>query len=212
MRRTPKKWGVAKWTPFEETMVQTSLTTFPSSAEIASELLEVILINSAWNYPYLLSLDPVVGAIAAGNAVVLKPSEIAPATSALLAKLLGEYMDSSSIRVVEGAVAETTALLEQKWDKIFYTGNGRVGQIVMAAAAAAAAKRLTPVVLEPGGKAPVVVDSGRQFTKTQVILFPPPHLPYCHQPKIAVAFRRHLSSRSHTASLHCAVARHLRVP
>ena len=71
---------------------------------------------------YLLSLDPVVGAIAAGNAVVLKPSEIAPATSALLAKLLGEYIDSSSIRVVEGAVAETTALLEQKWDKIFYTG------------------------------------------------------------------------------------------
>ncbi|KAI6690927.1 hypothetical protein NL676_027755 [Syzygium grande] len=136
--------------------VKTSLTTFPSSAEIVSEPLGVVLIISAWNYPYLLSLDPVVGAIAAGNAVVLKPSEIASATSALLAKLLGEYMDSSSIRVVEGAVAETTALLEQKWDKIFYTGNGRVGQIVMAAAA----KHLTPVVLELGGKAPVVVDSG----------------------------------------------------
>lgn len=136
--------------------VKTSLTTFPSSAEIVSEPLGVVLIISAWNYPYLLSLDPVVGAIAAGNAVVLKPSEIAPATSALLAKLLGEYMDSSSIRVVEGAVPETTALLEQKWDKIFYTGNGRVGQIVMAAAA----KHLTPVVLELGGKSPVVVDSG----------------------------------------------------
>ncbi|KAK3427620.1 hypothetical protein EUGRSUZ_F03800 [Eucalyptus grandis] len=136
--------------------VKTSLTTFPSSAEIVSEPLGVVLIISAWNYPYLLSLDPVVGAIAAGNAVVLKPSEIAPATSALLAKLLGEYMDSSSIRVVEGAVPETTALLEQKWDKIFYTGNGRVGRIVMAAAA----KHLTPVVLELGGKSPVVVDSG----------------------------------------------------
>ena len=70
----------------------------------------------------VLSLDPVVGAIAAGNAVVLKPSEIAPASSSLLAKLLGEYLDNSSIRVVEGAVDETTALLQQKWDKIFYTG------------------------------------------------------------------------------------------
>lgn len=70
----------------------------------------------------MLSLDPVVGAIAAGNAVVLKPSELAPASSSLLAKLLGEYMDSSSVRVVEGGVAETTALLEQKWDKICYTG------------------------------------------------------------------------------------------
>lgn len=70
----------------------------------------------------MLSIDPVIGAIAAGNAVVLKPSEIAPATSTLLSKLLEEYLDNSSIRVVEGAVAETTALLEQKWDKIFYTG------------------------------------------------------------------------------------------
>ncbi|KAL5776905.1 hypothetical protein ACOSP7_009831 [Xanthoceras sorbifolium] len=136
--------------------VKTSLTTFPSSGEIVSEPLGVVLIISAWNYPFLLSLDPVVGAIAAGNALVLKPSEIAPATSSLLAKLVGEYMDFSSIRVVEGAVTETSALLEQKWDKIFYTGNGRVGRIVMAAAA----KHLTPVLLELGGKSPVVVDSG----------------------------------------------------
>ncbi|TXG53001.1 hypothetical protein EZV62_022170 [Acer yangbiense] len=148
--------------------VKTSLTTFPSSGEIVSEPLGVVLIISAWNYPFcivvtrifnsfpVLSLDPVVGAIAAGNAVVLKPSEIAPASSSLLAKLVGEYMDSSSIRVVEGAVTETSALLEQKWDKIFYTGNGRIGRIVMAAAA----KHLTPVLLELGGKSPVVVDSG----------------------------------------------------
>ncbi|XP_057442683.1 aldehyde dehydrogenase family 3 member H1-like isoform X3 [Lotus japonicus] len=135
--------------------VKTSITTFPSSAEIVSEPLGVVLVISAWNYPFLLSLDPVIGAIAAGNAVVLKPSEISPATSSLLAKLLGEYMDNSSIRVVEGAVDETSALLQQKWDKIFYTGNGRVGRIVMAAAA----KHLTPVVLELGGKSPVVVDS-----------------------------------------------------
>lgn len=70
----------------------------------------------------VLSLDPVIGAIAAGNSVVLKPSEISPATSSILAKFLPEYLDSSAIRVVEGAVAETTALLEQRWDKILYTG------------------------------------------------------------------------------------------
>ncbi|XP_060214438.1 aldehyde dehydrogenase [Lycium barbarum] len=139
--------------------VKASLTTFPSSAEIVPEPLGVVLVISAWNYPFLLSLDPVIGAIAAGNAVVLKPSEVAPATSSLLAKLLGQYMDATAIRVVEGAVPETTALLEQKWDKILYTGNGKVGRIVMAAAA----KHLTPVVLELGGKSPVVVDSNINF-------------------------------------------------
>lgn len=79
--------------------------------------------NRVWSFYFpVLSIDPVIGAIAAGNAVVLKPSEIAPASSSLLSKLLEEYLDNSSIRVVEGAVPETTALLEQKWDKIFYTG------------------------------------------------------------------------------------------
>ncbi|KAM7260424.1 hypothetical protein ACFE04_016165 [Oxalis oulophora] len=136
--------------------VKTSLTTYPSSAQIVSEPLGVVLVISAWNYPILLSLDPVLGAIAAGNAVVLKPSEVSPASSALLAKLVPEYFDNSVIRVVEGAVSETSALLEQKWDKIFYTGNGRIGRIVMAAAA----KHLTPVILELGGKSPVIVDSG----------------------------------------------------
>nr|XP_028949615.1 aldehyde dehydrogenase family 3 member H1-like isoform X1 [Malus domestica] len=143
-----------KWMKPEK--VKTSIAVFPASAEIVSEPLGAILVISAWNYPFLLSLDPVVGAIASGNVVVLKPSELAPATSSLLAKLLGEYMDSSCIRVVEGAVAETSALLEQKWDKICYTGNGRVGRIVMASAA----KHLTPVLLELGGKSPVIVDSG----------------------------------------------------
>lgn len=135
--------------------VKTSVTVFPASAEIVSEPLGVVLVISAWNYPFLLSLDPVIGAIAAGNAVVLKPSEVAPATSSLLANYLGKYLDTSAIKVVEGAVPETSALLAQKWDKILYTGNGRVGRIVMAAAA----KHLTPVVLELGGKSPVVVDS-----------------------------------------------------
>ena len=71
----------------------------------------------------MLSLDPMIGVIAVGNAVVLKPSEIAPATSSLLSKLLGEYVDSSAVKVVKGAIPETSALLEQKWDKIFYTGS-----------------------------------------------------------------------------------------
>ncbi|KAG2711471.1 hypothetical protein I3843_04G072100 [Carya illinoinensis] len=135
--------------------VKTSLTTYPSSAEIVSEPLGVVLVISTWNFPFLLSLDPVIGAISAGNAVVLKPSEIAPATSLLLSNLVQEYLDNSAIRVVEGAVDETTALLAQKWDKILYTGSARVARIVMAAAA----KHLTPVILELGGKCPAIVDS-----------------------------------------------------
>ncbi|KAH6780333.1 aldehyde dehydrogenase 3H1 [Perilla frutescens var. hirtella] len=135
--------------------VKTTLISFPSSAKIVSEPFGVVLVISAWNFPFALSLDPVIGAIAAGNAVVLKPSETAPATSSLLAKLLGKYMDPSAVKVVEGTVPETTALLEQKWDKILYTGGSTVGRIVLTAAA----KHLTPVVLELGGKCPVVLDS-----------------------------------------------------
>ncbi|KAF3334183.1 Aldehyde dehydrogenase family 3 member H1 [Carex littledalei] len=145
--------NLKKWMKPEK--VPASITTFPSSARIVSEPLGVILVISAWNYPFLLSIEPVIGAIVAGNTVVLKPSEIAPATSELFAKFLPEYVDSSCVKVVEGGVPETTALLEQKWDKIFYTGNGKVARIVMAAAA----KHLTPVSLELGGKSPVLVDS-----------------------------------------------------
>ncbi|WOL01522.1 aldehyde dehydrogenase family 3 member H1-like [Canna indica] len=135
--------------------VGTAILTFPSSAKTVPEPLGVVLIISAWNFPFLLSIEPVIGAISAGNAVVLKPSEVAPATSSFFAKFLPDYVDNSCIRVVEGSVPETIALLEQKWDKILYTGNGRIGRAVMAAAS----KHLTPVVLELGGKCPVVVDS-----------------------------------------------------
>ncbi|XP_020203974.1 aldehyde dehydrogenase family 3 member H1 [Cajanus cajan] len=147
--------------------VNTSITTFPSSAEIVPEPLGVVLVISTWNFPFLLSMDPVIGAISAGNAVVLKPSEIAPATSSLLANLIEQYLDSSAIRVVEGAIPETTALLDQKWDKILYTGSARVGRIVMAAAA----KHLTPVILELGGKCPAVVESdvNLQVTARRII-------------------------------------------
>ena len=102
----------------------------------------------------MLALSPVIGALAAGDAVVVKPSELAPATSALLAELLPRHLDARAVAVVEGGAAETTELLEQRFDTIFYTGNGRVGRIVMAAAA----KHLTPVTLELGGKSPVYVD------------------------------------------------------
>lgn len=80
--------------------------------------------------PKVLSVEPIIGAIAAGNAVVLKPSEISPATSSMLAKLLGEYMDVSAVKVIEGGVPETTALLEQRWDKILYTGNTIIAKLI----------------------------------------------------------------------------------
>ncbi|KAL5648499.1 hypothetical protein ACJX0J_039308, partial [Zea mays] len=145
--------NLKKW--MKPRKVPGGLLTFPSAASVAAEPLGVVLVISAWNYPFLLAIDPVVGAFAAGNAVALKPSEVAPATSLLLADLLPRYVDPSCVRVVQGGIAETTALLELQWDKIFYTGNSRVGRIVMSYAA----KHLTPVVLELGGKCPVVVDS-----------------------------------------------------
>ncbi|KAG6435934.1 hypothetical protein SASPL_100815 [Salvia splendens] len=140
--------------------VKTSMTTFPSSAEIVSEPFGVVLVISTWNYPILLSLEPVIAAISAGNAVVLKPSEVASATSSTMSKLLGQYMDVSAVKVVEGGIQETSALLVQKWDKIFYTGNSKVGRVVLAAAA----KHLTPVILELGGKCPAIVDSDINLT------------------------------------------------
>ncbi|XP_047958708.1 aldehyde dehydrogenase-like [Salvia hispanica] len=140
--------------------VKTSMTTFPSSGELVPEPYGVVLVISTWNYPIVLSLEPVIAAISAGNAVVLKPSEVAPATSEAMAKLLGQYMDASAVKVIEGGVQETTALLEQKWDKIFYTGNNKVGRIILAAAAL----HLTPVILELGGKCPVIVDSNINLT------------------------------------------------
>ncbi|MGW1208563.1 aldehyde dehydrogenase family protein [Streptomyces sp. NPDC002499] len=116
--------------------------------------LGVVLVIAPWNYPLQLLLTPVVGALAAGNAVVVKPSELAPATSAALARLIPEYLDTDAVAVVEGAIPETTALLAERFDHIFYTGNGAVGRVVMRAAA----EHLTPVTLELGGKSPAFVD------------------------------------------------------
>lgn len=118
--------------------------------------LGVVLVIAPWNYPAQLLLAPVVGALASGNAVVAKPSELAPATSAALARLLPAYLDTDAVAVVEGGVPETTALLAERFDHIFYTGNGTVGRVVMRAAA----EHLTPVTLELGGKSPAFVDRG----------------------------------------------------
>ncbi|WP_030267242.1 aldehyde dehydrogenase family protein [Streptomyces sp. NRRL B-24484] len=133
-----------------------------STAHFRYDPLGVVLVMAPWNYPVQLLLVPVAGALAAGNAVVAKPSEVAPACSALLARLIPHYLDADAVAVVEGGVPETTALLAQRFDHVFYTGNGAVGRIVMRAAA----EHLTPVTLELGGKSPVFVDRGTNLAAT----------------------------------------------
>ena len=141
--------NLKKWTRPE----RIGLLPVMGRARVIREPLGVVLIISPWNYPIGLLLSPLAGAIAAGNAVVLKPSEVTPHVSAALAKRIPEYMDPDAITLVEGGVEETTTLLEQRFDHIFYTGNGRVARVVMEAAA----KHLTPVTLELGGKSPCIV-------------------------------------------------------
>src|SRR6266404_6064230 len=127
----------------------------PSHAEVRFDPLGVGLIIGTWNYPLMLTLSPLVAAISAGNCAVIKPSEVSPATAEAVARFLPEYLDQGSFSVVLGAVPETTALLEQPWDHIFFTGGTAVAKVVMTAAA----KNLTPVVLELGGKSPTIVHS-----------------------------------------------------
>ena len=114
----------------------------------------VVLVIGPFNYPLSLSLGPALGALAAGNCVIIKPSELTPATSAVLASLASKYFDPTVLRVVQGGVSESTALLKEPYGLIFFTGSERVGKIV----GKAAAETLTPTVLELGGKAPVIVD------------------------------------------------------
>jgi aldehyde dehydrogenase (NAD+) len=129
------------------------ITVQPAKGRIIPEPLGVTLVIAPWNYPIQLLLAPMAAALAAGNCVVAKPSELAPACSAVLARLLPKYLDDEAVVVVEGAVAETTALLEERFDHILFTGSTNVGRIVMTAAA----KHLTPVTLELGGKSPTIV-------------------------------------------------------
>jgi len=135
--------------------VSTSIDQFPASAWIQPEPLGVALIIGPWNYPFQLMISPLVGAIAAGNCAVLKPSEHAAHTSAVVTKLIQSTFEPSYIAIVEGDAEVSKQLLEEKYDHIFFTGGTAIGRIIMAAAA----KHLTPVTLELGGKSPCIVDA-----------------------------------------------------
>lgn len=136
------------------TRVPVPAVVLPASAWVRPEPLGTVLIIAPWNYPLMLALSPLIGALAAGNAAIVKPSELAPATSKAIAMYLTEYLDMRAVRVIEGGVDETTELLKLRFDHIFYTGSGRVGRIV----ARAAAEHLTPITLELGGKSPLYID------------------------------------------------------
>jgi aldehyde dehydrogenase (NAD+) len=135
--------------------VSTPLVAFPASSYMLPEPLGTICIIGAWNYPFQLVMGPFTAAIAAGNCAVLKPSELSIHTSNLIAELLPKYLDAKAFQVIEGEVAETTELLKQPFEHIFYTGGEGVGKVVMRAAA----EQLTPVTLEMGGKSPCIVDN-----------------------------------------------------
>jgi acyl-CoA reductase-like NAD-dependent aldehyde dehydrogenase len=134
--------------------VRAGIEQFPASAKIYPEPLGVVLIISPWNYPFQLMISPLTGAIAAGNCAVLKPSELAAHTSRAIADIIQKTFDPAYIAVVEGGVETSQQLLEEKFDRIFFTGGTAIGKIVMQAAA----KHLTPVTLELGGKSPCIVD------------------------------------------------------
>lgn len=136
--------------------VKTPLVHQPAQSEVIYEPRGVTLIIAPWNYPFQLLIDPLIGAIAAGNCALLKPSELTPHTSAVMARLIQETFDSAYISVMEGGIDVNQDLLDQPFDLIFFTGSTRVGKIVMEKAA----KHLTPVILELGGKSPCIVDRG----------------------------------------------------
>jgi aldehyde dehydrogenase (NAD+) len=127
----------------------------PSDAYVRFDPLGVGLIIGTWNYPVMLTLSPLIAAISGGNAAVIKPSDVGAATADVIARFLPEYLDRDAFSVILGGVPETTALLQQQWDHIFFTGGATVGKVVMTAAAA----HVTPVVLELGGKSPTIVHS-----------------------------------------------------
>ena len=141
--------------------VKTPLIQFPASARIYPEPLGIVLIIGPWNYPFSLMISPLIGAIAAGNCAILKPSEIAPHTSRVLAEIVEATFEPEYIAVVEGGVETSGQLLAEKFDHIFFTGGTRVGKIIMEAAA----KHLTPVTLELGGKSPCIVDRDLNLTE-----------------------------------------------
>jgi aldehyde dehydrogenase (NAD+) len=145
------KKNLKSW--MKDKKVKTPLIHFPAKSFIRPEAFGCVLIISPWNYPFQLLFSPLIGAIAAGNRAVIKPSELSTSTSKLTARIISEAFDPSVVACVEGAVEETTRLLDNKFDYIFYTGNGVVARIIMEKAA----KNLTPLTLELGGKSPCFV-------------------------------------------------------
>ena len=142
--------------------VPTPLAQFPARSFIIPEPYGNVLVISPWNYPLLLSLAPVISAVAAGNTVILKPSAYSPATSAVIADIVRKVFPEEYVAVVEGGRDVNSDLLEQKFDYIFFTGSKTVGRLVMGKAA----EHLTPVTLELGGKSPVIVD--RRLTAAEM--------------------------------------------
>lgn len=141
---------------------RTALTHFGSKGKVVPEPYGVTLIIAPWNYPFQLAIAPLVGALAAGNTVVLKPSELTPNVSKVLTRMLGELFPEELVSVVEGGAQESTALLKEPFDYIFFTGSVGVGKVVMEAAA----KKLTPLTLELGGKSPCIVHKDAKLDVT----------------------------------------------
>ncbi len=131
-----------------------SILNFPSTDSIYSEPYGKVLIIAPWNYPFQLALCPLISAVAAGNQVVLKPSELTPNTAKIIAEIVAKVFESDHVKVVEGGIEVSQKLLAQRWDYIFFTGSPNVGKII----AKAAAENLTPVTLELGGKNPCIID------------------------------------------------------
>lgn len=143
--------NLKKW--MKPQKVKSPISTFPAKSYIQYDPKGIVLIIGPWNYPFQLLMAPLVGALAAGNRCILKPSELALNTANLVEKLCSQYFPKEIISVIQGGVPETTQLLELKFDHIFFTGSTKVGKVIMQAAA----KHLTPITLELGGKSPTVV-------------------------------------------------------
>ncbi len=152
--------SVEKWA--RPRKVSTPLFFVPAKSKILPEPFGTTLIISPWNYPFQLLISPIVGALAAGNTIVCKPSECAPATAKVVEKILTDIYPPEYVAVIQGGVPESTALLRERFDFIFFTGSTHVGRIVYQAAA----KYLTPVVLELGGKSPCIVDKDIHLENT----------------------------------------------
>lgn len=151
--RHVEKWASSK-------RVHTPMGNFPAKSFTVQEPYGVVLVMAPWNYPFLLCMEPLIGAVAAGNCCIVKPSAYAPATSRIVARMIREVFEEGHVAVVEGGRAENAELLEQRFDYIFFTGSVAVGKLVMEKAS----RYLTPVSLELGGKSPCIIDRTANLT------------------------------------------------